>query len=410
MVRSFEEARRILLPVEKFQIKTLLLRAFITVWLLAANSLLYLLRFILFETVGDSRKPFNDIVVYSVGIFGDNVVMLPALAAIRRRYPKSRITVISNCQEWSPEPAIAFLKPLPYLDQLIIVKDYDCPVQRHGWHFKIDVPEVKDISCDLFVNLSPFGNRGWLGAVLREMLLARNLGPWRAVGFHMSTYTRRKIFNKVQHYFVENEPRRSRKVLKELGLSPIENKDLLPLNPEVNQRVLKKLTQRGGNFKNLFVRNPGAKFECKCWPAERFGAIARWLASHFSASVILTGTPDEKAVADEVVRTSVGCAINLVGETTVTELAELLRMAKACITNDTGTMHLAALTGAPMVAIFTTRLSPTHWFPAGNRIVCLFSLMECSYCYEDYCETNECLKSISTPDVTKAIEEVLEPL
>ena len=217
-VRSLKEAEQILFSAEKFEFKALLLRAVIAVWLLGANILMRFLKFVLFKNRG-YNKEFNNIVIYTVGILGDNVVILPALAAIKRRYPQTKLTLITNCQKWSPQPAKELLKPLPYIDHLVVVEDYDCPVQRHGCHFSIDVPEVKGISCDLFVNLSPFGNRGWIGAVIREMILAKLLGAKCAYGFRMSTLSKRNIFNSIQQHFVKNEPRRSKEVLKAIGLN-----------------------------------------------------------------------------------------------------------------------------------------------------------------------------------------------
>lgn len=407
-VRSVESTDRILLSAEKFKFTAIFLRMFITGWVFTTNTLLGILKFILFKKWGYSKKSFKYIVVYTVGVLGDNVAVMPAMAALRRRYPQAKVKLITNCQEWSPQPVLELLKPLQYIDHFVIVKGYDCPVQRHGWQFKVDAPEVKGIACDLFVNLSPFGNRGWIGAVVREMIFAKKLKAKYAVGFRMSTYTRRCIFNSVRHRFVKNEPRRSRKVLKELGLRPIENEDLFPHNIKARELLLKKMRKSVNDVHSLFVINPGAKFKVQCWPADRFGIIASWLAKRYNATVILTGTANERDIANEVIKASDGVAINLAGETTIQELVELLRMAKACVTNDTGTMHLAAMSGTPTVAIFTTRHSPAHWLPIGDNIVSIFTLLDCSYCYNDFCENPNCLNNIGADHVIQAIKYIME--
>lgn len=405
-VRSLQEARRILHSSERFHAKNLMLRIFISCWVFAANLCLLVLRLLLFKKRGCTVRKFKSIVVYTVGIVGDNLVMLPALAALRRRYPEATITVITNCQEWDQQGAIGVLGPSPFKDRLIFLDDH--PVNRRGHRLLMDADKFEGIHCELFVNLSPFGNRGWIGAVLREMIFAKKLGAEYAVGFRMSTYSRRGIFNEVQYRFVRNEPRRSRQVLQELGLRPIERVDLLAKDSLARKTVLKKLRELDGDTRRLFVLNPGAKFQSKCWPPEYFGELASCLVHRYHASVVVTGTPEERKVCDEVVKASGGTAFNLAGQTTIQELVELLRTAKGCITNDTGTMHVSAMIGIPTVAIFSARHSPTHWFPLGDRVVALFSVLHCIYCYNDYCETKACLNRIELDHVLQAFESVMD--
>jgi heptosyltransferase-2 len=344
------------------------------------------------------------IVVYTVGILGDNVVMLPALAALRRHYSQAKITVITNCQSWGTQIAEGILGPSSLKDGLITLSED--PVRRSGCTFLMDREKFAGVDCDLFVNLSPFGNRGWFGAVIREMAFARLLGARYAVGFRMSTLSRRRLFNDVQYRFVKNEPRRYRDVIEQLGLSSPLTEDLLGHNEEARQSIAQKLKTNKIDSGNFFVVNPGAKFIAKCWPTERFGKVAEYVFTEYDGSVVVTGTSAERAIAEDVVRFSGGTAVNLADETTVPELIELLRLAKGCITNDTGTMHIAAMIGVPTVAIFSLRHSPTHWLPLGNRIVSVFSIPPCHCCYDDYCTTGECLQAIESSTVIEQVKRL----
>lgn len=399
-VHSLLETEEIVNQAEHFNIKRIVKSAFITCWVFTANLLLDIVRRMLFK-----NKPppadIKNIVVYMVGILGDNVVMLPALAALRRQYSQARITVITNCQTWGTQIAEGILGPSSLKDRLITLSED--PVRRSRCSFLIDREKFAGVDCDLFVNLSPFGNRGWFGAVIREMAFARLLGALYAVGFRMSTLSRGWLFNDVQYRFVTNEPRRYMDVIAQLGLSSPLTEDLLGHNEEARQSVVQKLKINGINSENFFVVNPGAKFVAKCWPAERFGKVAEYMSTEYEGAVVVTGTSAERVIAGDVVRFSGGTAINLAGETTVQELVELLRLAKGCITNDTGTMHLAAMVGVPTVAIFSLRHSPSHWLPIGDRIVSMFSIFPCRYCYDDYCTTGECLQEIKSSDVIEQI-------
>jgi heptosyltransferase-3 len=404
-VRTLDEIKEVVRSTEEFNIKNLFKRAFIALWVFACNCSLRILRYLMFKKVGYTKREFKNIVVYTVGIVGDNVVMLPALAALKRRYQKAKITVITNCQIWNQEGVIGVFEPFPLKDRLIVLDDH--PVQRKGFRFLIDYKKFEGAQCDLFVNLSPFGNRGWIGAVVREMIFAKKLGARYAIGFRMSTYVRKGIFNTVQHRFVKNEPRRSREVLKQLELKPVENEDLLAHDEAAKESILKKISVDGINRRLIFVINPGAKFESKCWPPEYFGEVAKWIDREHGSTFAITGVPSEREIAEKVVRASGDSAINLTGETTIQELIELLRMSKGCITNDTGTMHLAAMIGTPTVAIFSTRLSPTHWLPVGDNIVSIFSFEDCSFCYKDDCTDTKCLRNVDKDYVLQELENLL---
>jgi ADP-heptose:LPS heptosyltransferase len=404
--RTLDEVKEILHSAEEFDIRKLFKIAFITTWVFASNCSLRMLKFLFFMKRGYAKREFKNIVVYTVGIVGDNIVILPALAALRRRYAKAKITVITNCQIWDQNGAKEVLGPSSFKDSLIILNDH--PIQRKGFRFLIDESTFKGIKCELFVNLSPFGNRGWIGAVVREMIFAKKLGAKYAIGFRMSTYSRRGIFNKVQHQFVKNEPRRSREVLKEIGLKPVENEDLLADDPAAKESTLTKIKRLRGDNRPIFVVNPGGKSQTQYWPTEYFGSVATWFSEHYDVTVVITGNHKERHMADEVVEGTSNRAINLAGNTTIQELVELLRMAKGCITNDTGTMHIAAMVNTPTVAIFSGKYGPSHWLPKGSKVISIFSLAECMYCFKEYCDTLKCLKSVSVIDVVKAFEDIRE--
>jgi len=394
--RSLADAEWAVRDAEKSLFRHLPMRIFILLWVAVANTFLAVLRRLFFAQWNSSEK-IEGIVVYTVGILGDNVVLLPSMATLRQRFSKATITVITNCQRWNPDAAEGILGDSPFNDRIIILNDH--PVRRKGFHFVYDKERFIDVPCDLFVNLSPFGNRGWLGAVLREMIFARFLGARHAVGFRMSTLSRGALFNPVQYRFVRNEPRRGAEVLHELNLKALKSDDLLPASKEAHDTVIAKLATVGVKNKPFFVLNPGAKFRSKRWPAERFGLVAQHLFEKFGATSVVTGNSAESEIANQVVVSSKGYAFSLAGETTIAELIELLRLSSGCVTNDPGTMHLAALMEIPTVALFSARHSPTHWLPQGKRIVSLFTLPTCRCCYNDDCKEPICLHAIGVDDV-----------
>ena len=404
LANTFEEARHIELTHAKRTAECIVLRAFIWVWLICANSILRILQLMFFGSHFDDQSKVDNIIVYTVGTLGDNVLLLPAIKSIKDKYGNAQLTVITNCNGFSSAPSEEIFGKVPYVDKVLTIRDH--PVQRKGLQIRLEPVELKSNSCDLFVNLSPFGNRGWIGAVVREMIFAKKLKTKWAVGFRMSTYTRRNMFNEVQHYFVNNEANRMRDLLNKIRLKPVENEDLLPASISTREIVERRISDYRRHSNSLVIINPGAKARASQWPAERFGKIAARLVEAYHACVLVNGTESEKKICDEVVESSGGLAISLAGELPIRELIELLRVSSLVVTNNTGPMTLAAMTKTPMVVIASTRFSPTFYMPFSEKMVWLFCFSDNSYSYDDEDETLDDLRNIQTEHVMQAINRL----
>jgi len=93
----------------------------------------------------------------------------------------------------------------------------------------------------------------------------------------------------------------------------------------------------------------GASDRDKRWPAESFGQLAQSLRSKHNAKVALLGVDSEAPLADAFERTAPGIAAHLFGKSSVPVLAAVLERSQILVSNDTGTMHIAAAVGCPVV-------------------------------------------------------------
>ncbi|MBX3426430.1 MAG: glycosyltransferase family 9 protein [Pirellulales bacterium] len=99
------------------------------------------------------------------------------------------------------------------------------------------------------------------------------------------------------------------------------------------------------------VLNPGAGWGSKIWPADRYGALARWLQSEYALpSLAVWGPASERTMAEEIVATSGGAA-RLAPATTVAQLAAVTRRARLFVGSDTGPLHLAVAADVPSVSL-----------------------------------------------------------
>jgi ADP-heptose:LPS heptosyltransferase len=119
----------------------------------------------------------------------------------------------------------------------------------------------------------------------------------------------------------------------------------------------------------LLVPGSSPHRQVKRWPAERYAELAKALAARGVTPVVIGGTA-ERAAARKITAV-LPEARDLCGETGLAELAELARGATLAVGNDTGPLHLAAMAGAPVVALYCRESDPVKARPPGQRVALL---------------------------------------
>lgn len=402
-ISSLEEMYTTELSLDSFSLRNLGGRAWLSMLVALCNGVLSIMQLLLFKRWNAETCSPRTIVVYTFGALGDNVVLLPVIASLKQRYPSATVTVVTTCFGF---PIRDFFLPLPYVDYAIQIDDQ--PVVRRGVRFVYSAEELSSLKADLFVDLSPFGNRGVLGFVLREMIFAKKLNAQWCAGFRLSSFSIRNRFLDLQHFFVNNEPRRWKKIVSSLRIPVASSSEYLPIQSAAQASMKEKIGFNRLSGKNIMVVNPGSKYLSRCWNAERYGAIALWLKERYNAVVFVNTLENEREIAHTVMQSSEQSAVDLCGKLSHAELIELLRLSVLCVTNNTGTMHAAALLDIPIVAVFGTWISPTHWFPDASTVKVLCSFSENSYSYTETGGTEKNIERIQVDDVRHAIEQVME--
>lgn len=104
-----------------------------------------------------------------------------------------------------------------------------------------------------------------------------------------------------------------------------------------------------GDF--LVCMQLGASETAKRWAEDRFADLARLLRDRWDAKIALVGVREEARLGEAFEAAAPGIAAHLFGGTSLPVLAALLRRARVLVTNDTGTMHVAAAVGCPVALI-----------------------------------------------------------
>lgn len=164
---------------------------------------------------------------------------------------------------------------------------------------------------------------------------------------------------------------------------------------------------------------PTASWIGRVWPIARLIDIAHRLAAH-GLRIVVVGGPADRERASGLMEAMPDEAVDLVGKTTLGELAEVLRGATVVVSNETSSVHIGAAVGVPVVCVLGGghfgRFAPYEIeVPAGNRElpICVSSPMACFVC-NWHCqyprqegEAVKCIQDISVEKVWNAVEMVL---
>lgn len=102
----------------------------------------------------------------------------------------------------------------------------------------------------------------------------------------------------------------------------------------------------------------GASEDRRRWPLEYFARLGRLLWEKLSLTPVLLGSLDERQLAERFAGLADYPFVDRVGRTSIPSLASVLSSCRLLVTNDTGTMHLAAGLGVPVAAIFLATAQP----------------------------------------------------
>lgn len=160
---------------------------------------------------------------------------------------------------------------------------------------------------------------------------------------------------------------------------------------------------------------PGAEFgDSKQWPAAHYAAVAN---AHLSAGgqVWLFGSANDRLVSEEIVALTTASqrdrSHNLAGRTSLAQAIDLLSVADAVVSNDSGLMHIAAALHRPVVAVYGSS-SSAFTPPLTDRVELLSTDIECRPCFKRSCPYGHkrCLTELSPASVIEALQRLSQPL
>ena len=176
----------------------------------------------------------------------------------------------------------------------------------------------------------------------------------------------------------------------------------------VDERLDELISRHGLTGRPLALLVPGTVWQTKHWRVEGFAGVARHLIQR-GFGVVVAGAAKDRA-RSRLVAALCPAVCDLSGQTTLAEMVALVRRAAICVTNDSGSMHLAVALGRPVVSVFGPT-SPLLTGPYGRHDAVVQAQVPCSPCLLrklSHCPHNHlCMKEVTTNMVVERLETLL---
>ncbi len=332
------------------------------------------------------------ILVSRLRFIGDIVISTPVLEALRQRFSDAVIDYLGDRQ------GVSLLLRNPFVND-IIPYDFLAPGIKEQIRVARLLRKRKyDVAIDLFGNprsailmllsgakMRIGGNFGWRGRTYTHPITIRE--RLTAVDFHL-------------------------RYLKPLGIESRQMRPRIFLTGEDIDASAKYLESIGvDNSKPKVGFHVGATWPAKVWPPENFARLASLVCNRLGAQVLVTYGPKDRQILDRITLSSEIKSF-VIEPREIRELASIISLCDAYVSNDAAPMHISAAVGTPTVGIFGPG-EPGIWFPYQVEFghVALHKNVEC--CHKDFCDLKgkdylRCMNEIKPDEVFETLVRILD--
>ena len=325
--------------------------------------------------------------VFAPNWLGDAVMALPAIADVRRCWPTAQVVVAARAS------VASLFEMVPGVDTV-------APLAARGRSL------TPGVGGDVAILLPNSFAIAWLS---RRAGLAERWGyatDWRAPLLTRAVPRPRASMHQGRYY---------QHLTAALGIpsGPLEPRVEVPDALQQEARAL--LTAAGWDGRQpLVAMAPGAAYgTAKRWLPRHFARVIGELATGHGTRAVLVGSAGDAETirmiaGDPAVRA--GQPIDLAGRTSLKTLAGVLAVSAACVSNDSGAMHLAGAIGTPIVALFgpTREAETAPLTRAGGRADVLINPVWCRPCMLRECPLDHrCMRGLSPERVLQTVARAL---
>ncbi len=326
----------------------------------------------------------SKILVVKISSFGDLILILPSLEAIKNKFPNSKLSILTS------KVFSSILYDCPYVDEVIALDENYKKVEnllavskrlrRKSFDYIIDFQNSRASHIISFLSFprKSFGfarKLGFLINVKAKFPKSENVGPLSS---------QEKILQLLGIRFKE----------KKLKFWPTKQQDISVLNLPEDKMI-------GINV------SASKRWKTKNWPVKNITQFIKLVRKELPEyKIALLGDKASEPVASEIESILTKKVINLCGRTNLRQLIEVLRRLDVFITPDTATLHLAQSLGTEVLALFGPTNPGLHTVKDKNLHI-IYKEDSCVACYRPKCSNHDCMKQISASEILSKVKELI---
>lgn len=298
----------------------------------------------------------RNILIVRTDRIGDVVLTTPVVRALRQARPSARIAMLVA-------PATADLvRGLPGLDE-VIVDERSAGHKGMGGFLRL----VRRLRQSSFDTALVFHTKR------RTNLLCALAGIPRRIGYKNDKlgFLLTHPLKDERHLGLRHESQYCLDVLSALNIPiPEDFAAEVAFQPEAEKWAETWLTGHELQPKDLVAIHPSASDATKRWPAASFAKLIERLYHEDRKQTVLIGGNEGGPIADEIQSLVAVPYFDLIGQTSIAQMASLLRRCCLLVSNDSGPVHVGAAAGAAVISLFLRNqpgLNPERWRPVGPQ-------------------------------------------
>ncbi len=349
------------------------------------------------------QNDFQRILLIKPSSLGDIIHALPVLHGLRTRFPNATI-------DWLVAKSFApVLEGNPGINNLLLFdRKRFSKVGRSFRVMREFIHYVRDLRArryELVIDLQGLFRSGFLarasGAAVR--IGFSDAREWAPMFYSHKIRAQQCDMHAVDRNFLVAEP---------LGFA--EEPIRFPMGVSDGDRaaILELLQEQSLQGGQAFIAIlPGARWDTKIWPAERYAALIDSLSENDMAPCVLLGAPDEVDRCTEVASLCRMKPINIAGRTSIPQLSAAIDLAGVVVCHDSAPLHIAAALGKPLVCIVGPT-NPTRTGPYGRPDDVVQLNLDCAPCYlrrVSQCpHDHRCMTELPVESVIAAVRKAME--
>jgi lipopolysaccharide heptosyltransferase II len=325
------------------------------------------------------------VLFFKPGAIGDLLHTLPALKALKQKFPNALVTVVVS-------PGLEPLIQGTSIADRVLVFDKS-QFKKSSKDFIVFGLRLRRERYDLFVDMQPSVR----SVALRLICGARSSLVYRK---QKRSGPGRRRLHAVENFL---------ETLRPLGITgPVDNMEI-PIAEEARSAVDHFLSDHlVDGSRPLIALNcsVGAARPARNWFPERFAALADRLVRELGAVVIFIGGTEDRELVEVVMSAMKETAVTAAGSLSIAESAALLARCACLVSSDTGPLHLATAVKTTVVSLFGST-DPLRTGPVGKGHQVLQEKLPCVPCEEKNCPlgTRACMEAIGVDDVFAAVQK-----